>query len=397
MKRIIITSLMAAGLLNASAQNAAVEDMFRKVGTIMHDGVRRTRANFGDSQTTINVSVLLSTNVFCSESICGEGGDYVDSLWNATSPYPEMVSLENKDRLLCIIRHSLDSISALPGTLESYHFETHQSGKDTIRYSICLNRGPEQGRISYDSLKACYAYSREPGPETITFNFKTYPKPCGKHFWGDGYLEYTMAEPLPASNVPANMDEPMHFDWELYLQSIMPILSQKGITQRQFKWAQDETYAGQPGKSLDEDYFTCCWNKRDDGSYYGAGETNGTYYFIPSDQKAFAEQVLRDVDAATRNYIFLHPEQTYQYRYDTRFNTLGHKINWNQQMLRSTTWSKEHLQDFVYVGSDEKGYYFLLFRTNGSLWFPREFSSLKSIINGEKTYFKGQEPKKERK
>ena len=394
MKRIIISSLFAACMLTTSAQNAAVEDLFKKVETIMHDGVRRTRANLSDDQTTIEVSALIGTNMFCSKSVCGEGEDYVDSLWNATSPYPEMVNIENNNRLLRFIRHSLDSISALPSTVESYHFETHQSGKDTIRYSICLNRGPEQGRISYDSLKACYVYNRESGPETITFNFKTYPKPCGKHFWGDGYLEYTRAEPLPASNVPANLDEPVHFDWELYLQSIMPILSQKGITQRQFKWAQDEAYAGQPGKDLDKDYHTCLWNKRGDGSYSGAGETNGTYYFIPSDQKAFAEKVLGDIDAATQKYIFLHPEQTYRYRYDTHFNSLDHRINWNQQMLSSTTWNKEGLQDFVYVVADEKGYYFLLFRTKGSLWFPREFSSLKSIINGEKTYFKGMEPKK---
>ena len=399
MKRFIIISLLTVNLMNVSAQNAGIlDDLFRKIEVIMPNQIRKIRANYGKHQTETIVYANAGTNDFCSKRVCGSENDYTDSLWNALSAVPEVVTAmldyEKKERLLYCVHHALDSISALPRTVESYHFEKHQLGIDTVRYSICLNRGPEH-RITYDSLKACQVYSRELGPETITFNYGTWRKPCGKHFFGEAHIEYSKVEPLPASLVPATAEkyEFVCFDRELYLQSIMPILSQKGISQRKFKWSQDEDFVKKL-KDPNVDFSFCYWSKMSDGSYSGVGETNGTLYFIPSDQKAFAEQVLKDVDAATLKYILLHPEQTYEYKYNTFFNSINYMPRWGQEMLRTTTLNKDGIQNFVYIGADAKGYYFLLLDTKGSLWFPKEFSSLKSFINGEETYFKGMEPKK---
>ena len=176
----------------------------------------------------------------------------------------------------------------------------------------------------------------------------------------------------------------------------MPILSQKGISQRKFKWSQDEDFVKKL-KDPNVDFSFCYWSRMSDGSSSGVGETNGTLYIIPSDQKGFAEQVLKDIDATTLKYILLHPEQTYEYKYNTFFNSINYMPRWGQEMLRTTTLNKDGIQNFVYIGADEKGYYFLLLDTKGSLWFPKEFSSLKSFVNGEKTYYKGMEPKKEKK
>ena len=310
MKRFIIISLLTVNLMNVSAQNAGIlDDMFRKMEAIMPNQVRKIRANYGKHQTETIVYANAGTNDFCSKRACGREHDYTDSLWNALSAVPEvvtgMLNYEKKERLLYCVHHALDSISTLPCTVESYHFEKHQLGIDTVRYSICLNRGPEH-RITYDSLQDCQVYSRELGPETITFSYETYQKSCGKHFEGWGHIEYSKVEPLPASLVPATAKkyEPVCFDWDLYLQSIMPILSQKGIRQRKFKWAQDENFAKKANMDwsilyLESPYYA-----------YSVGETNGTLFFIPSDQKTFAEQVLKDVDAATLKYVLLHPEQT---------------------------------------------------------------------------------------
>ena len=384
MKRFIIMSFLTLSLMNVSAQNAGIlDDMF---------------SNYGKHQTETIVYSNAGTNDFCSKRACGWEHDYTDSLWNALSAVPEvvtgMLNYEKKERLLYCVHHALDSISTLPSTVESYHFEKHQLGIDTVRYSICLNRGPEH-RITYDSLLDCQVYSRELGPETITFNYETNQKFCGKHFEGWGHIEYSKVEPLPASLVPATAKkyEPVCFDWDLYLQSIMPILSQKGISQRKFKWSQDEDFARKvkdPNIDLSFSY----------GNIFDAlavGETNGTLFFIPSDQKAFAEQVLKDVDAATLKYVLLHPEQTYAYKYNTFFNSPNYWPRYDQEIIRSTTLNKDGIQNFVYIGADEKGYCFLLLNTKGNLFFPKEFSSLKSFVNGEKTYYKGMEPKEDRK
>ena len=392
-------SFLTLSLMNVSAQNAGIlDDMFRKMEAIMPNQVRKIRANYGKHQTETIVYANAGTNDFCSKRVCGWEHDYTDSLWNDLSAVPEvvtgMLNYEKKERLLYCVHHALDSISTLPSTVESYHFEKHQLGIDTVRYSICLNRGPEH-RITYDSLLDCQVYSRELGPETITFNYGTWRKPCGKHFFGEAHIEYSKVEPLPASLVPATAKkyEPVCFDWDLYLQSIMPILSQKGISQRKFKWSQDEDFARKvkdPNIDLSFSY----------GNIFDAlavGETNGTLFFIPSDQKAFAEQVLKDVDAATLKYVLLHPEQTYAYKYNTFFNSPNYWPRYDQEIIRSTTLNKDGIQNFVYIGADEKGYCFLLLNTKGNLFFPKEFSSLKSFVNGEKTYYKGMEPKEDRK
>jgi hypothetical protein len=363
----------------------------------MPNQITKVRANRGKHQTEIMIYANAETNEFCSKRVCDHDDDYADALWNEYSAVPEavggMLSYEKKERLLYCVHHALDSISALPRTVESYHFEKHQLGIDTVRYSICLNRGPEH-RITYDSLKACQVYSRELGPETITFNYETNQKFCGKHFEGWGHIEYSKVEPLPASLVPATAKkyEPVCFDWDLYLQSIMPILSQKGISQRKFKWSQDEDFARKV-KDPNIDLSISYGNKFD---ALAVGETNGTLFFIPSDQKAFAEQVLKDIDAATLKYVLLHPEQTYAYKYNTFFNSPNYWPRYDQEMIRSTTLNKDGIQNFVYIGADEKGYCFLLLNTKGNLFFPKEFSSLKSFVNGEKTYFKGMKPKEDK-
>ncbi len=394
MKRIIIISLLAVNLMNVSAQNTGIlDDLFRKIEVIMPNQIRKIRANYGKHQTETIVYANAGTNDLCSKRVCGRETGYTDSLWNAVSEFPEVVTAmldyEKKERLLYCVHHALDSISALPRTVESYHFEKHQLGIDTVRYSICLKRGPEH-RITYDSIMDCQVYSRELGPETITFSYETNQKSCGKHFEGWGHIEYSKVEPLPASLVPATAKkyEPVCFDWDLYLQSIMPILSQKGITQRKFKWAQDENFAKKANIDWAISYL--------ESPYYAhsVGETNGTLFFIPSDKKAFAEQVLKDVDAATLKYVLLHPEQTYVYKYNTFFNSPNYWPRYDQEMIRTPTRNKDGIQNFVYIGADEKGYYFLLLNTKGSLFFPKEYSSLKSFINGEKTYFKGMGPKK---
>jgi hypothetical protein len=399
MKRFIIISLLTVNLMNVSAQNTGIlDDLFRKIEAIMPNQVGKIRANYGRHQTETVVYANAGTNEFCSKRVCGREQDETDSLWNALSAVPEVVTgmldYEKKERLLYCVHHALDSISTLPSTVESYHFEKHQLGIDTVRYSICLNRGPEH-RIMYDSLKDCQVYSRELGPETITFNYETHQKFCGKHFEGWGNIEYSKVEPLPASLVPATAKkyEPVCFDWDLYLQSIMPILSQKGISQRKFKWSQDEDSARKV-KDPNIDSSISYGNKFD---ALAVGETNGTLFFISSDQKAFAEQVLKNIDAATLKYVLLHPEQTYAYRYNTFFNSPNYWPRYDQEMIRSTTLNKDGIQNFVYIGADEKGYYFLLLNTKGHLFFPKEFSSLKSFVNGEKTYYKGMEPKKEKK
>ena len=381
MKRIIITSLLSACFISMSAQEKTkLDPMFNELRTIIHSGITTNRGNYGRGQTVTQTQVFVGSNDFCTKDVCGEGQVFLDSIWDATTVNKR--NNEIRDRILSIIRHNLDSISALPNIEESYHFESHHQGIDTIRYSICLHSGKGQLK-RYNSTRGEYFYDDVPGTETVSFNYDTKQKPCGKHFQGWGTLTYSRTESVrDGKSVP--------FDWNQYMQSILPILNKKGITQRTFKWAQDKFYG-----DADKDYSFGYTILLDDNKHSVEGETNGTLYFIPADQFELAQSVCKDINRATQHYIYNHPEQTYQYSFDTHFTPItDEREEHKEQMLRTMNLQEGYDHHYVFVCSDVRGYYFLFCNTKGALWVPRESLILKSFINGKKEYVKGMKPKK---
>ena len=387
MKRIITNVLLTLSVLAVSAQESGVQqygalaNMFKELSTIIHSGISTTRGNYGRGQITTQTSVHLGSEEFCSKDVCGVSAPTF--LTDTT-----MIHLTNeKNKEICyqiigIIRHHLDSLSALPSVEESYHFEVHRQGIDTIRYSICLHSG--KGQQSFTDSQQRHFYVDAPGTETVTFNYETQLKPCGRHTKGFGNLTYSRTESVPG------YDKTQSFDWEQYVQALRPILEQRGITKRTFHWAQDKKYG-----DTDTEYSFGFTIVQSDGSKNNAGETDGLIYFIPAEQLDFAKTVLHDINFATQDYIYNHPQQTHQYSFDTRFTPIpADRREQQQQMLRVWNVEGDLHHHFVFVCSDPLGYYFMLCDTKGSLWVPRESLRLKSFINGKKVYFRGMKPKK---
>ena len=381
MKRIIITSLLSACFISMSAQEKTkLDPMFNELRTLIHSGISTSRGNYGLGQTVTQTHVFVGSNDFCTKDACGEGQVFLDSIWDTATVNKR--NNEIRDRIISIVRHHLDSISALPDTEESYHFESHHQGIDTIRYSICLHSGKGQVK-RYDSTRGEYFYDDVPGTETVSFNYDTKLNPCGKHSQSMGTLTYSRTESVKGG-------KSVFFDWNQYMQAILPILNKKGITQRTFKWAQDKFYG-----DADKDYSFGYTILLDDNKHSVEGETSGTLYFIPADQFELAQAVCKDINYATQHYIYNHPEQTYQYSFDTQFTPITDDGRDNkEQMLRTMNLQEGFDQHFVFVCSDVRGYYFLFCDTKGALWVPRESLILKSFINGKKEYVKGMKPKK---
>ncbi len=382
MKENLIThTLLAVCFISASAQETTkLDPMFNQLRTVIHSGFMTTRGNYGLGRTVTQTQVPIAFNDFCTKEVCGEGESFQTAVSEATAIKGNEESNrrnhEIRDRLLGIIRHGLDSVTALPGVEESYHFESHHQGIDTIRYSICLHSG--QGQKKHYNDQQGYFYEDVPGAETVSFNYTTKLKSCGRHFSGWGSLAYSRTENVPGGQSVA-------FDWEQYMQTLLPMLTQKGITQRTFKWAQDRFYG-----DADKDYALGFTIYQDDGTRSVAGETTGTIYFIPAERLDFAQQVLKEIDFATQQYIYNHPQQTYQYDYGAHFQPIAtEREGRHVQLLRTMNLQEGWHQHYIFVCSDVRGYYFLLCDTRGALWVPRESLMLKSFINGKKTYHKG--------
>lgn len=384
MKRTLITSLLMACLTGASAQETTpIDRLFDQLEDILGTTKRLTKGNYGRG-TTIDASCYVHGGEFCSKEVCGHGPD------NGNAEVMEKanrVAVQRFDRALAAIRHCLDSISALPNVEESYHLETHQHGIDTIQYSICLTSGGNPNRL-IDKRQHGYnaSYSDMPGAEIIKFYCNTVVKPCGQHVSEDGYLQYKYIKKMGDSFKDTT------FEWEKFLQTITPLLNQRGITQRKINWVREEAATD----SLGSDYIASMSMTLEDGTVTTAGETSGTVYFIPSDRQALAESVLSGVKAALESHIDTYPEQGYQYNYNVEFVPIADPdITREKQLFRTTFWGDYELvpnDHQIYVGTDIYGYYILVLDTKGCMWLPREWSRLKSFVNGKKTYHKGLKP-----
>ena len=371
----IITALLTACLVGASAQKATpIDHMVTQLGELIYGGIQTSQANHGIG-TTVSTQAFIDITDYCAMETCGLGADSLEIV--------EAVNEKNRktyDRMLSIIRHGLDSITALPAVEESYHFESHHKGIDTIRYSICLSGGEHQNR--YHSPQFGFLYSEHPNAELISFYYTTRPKRCGKHFYGWGELRYSRTEPIPGNK------ESVKFNWEQYLQAVTPILNQRGITQRKFRWVRDGSIANE------SEFFVT----RTDIGQISTGETSGTLYFIPRNREDLMESVVKDLKAATLDYIHEHPEQYYAYKFNSSFRPVSETDgrNWPNvsQMFRTIRQNDEQhdYSGYVFLGSDIRGYYILLCDVTDAMGLPAEWPILQSVVNGKKTYYKGMKP-----
>ena len=114
------------------------------------------------------------------------GGNVFDDM---TSEEIEAANERNRKmvfgRIFGAIRHNLDSLMVF--SEESYHFESHHHGTDTIKYSLCLKNSEDTVR-KYKADDGSMIYPD--AMETVFFDFTAGRKPCGKHSRGFGTLEY---------------------------------------------------------------------------------------------------------------------------------------------------------------------------------------------------------------
>ena len=114
------------------------------------------------------------------------GGNVFDDM---TSEEIEAANERNRKmvfgRIFGAIRHNLDSLMVF--SEESYHFESHHHGTDTIKYSLCLKNSEDTVR-KYKADDGSMIYPD--AMETVFFDFTAGRKPCGKHSRGFGTLEH---------------------------------------------------------------------------------------------------------------------------------------------------------------------------------------------------------------
>lgn len=332
----------------------------------------KQKINHGAGEVVYVHNDVIGKFFLCSKE-CGASDDSGEM----TTEEVEQANARNKevfDAIFGTIDNDLDSLMHIAE--ESYHHESHIDCNDTIIYSICLKNGE-------DTIRAIQAYDGSmvfPNAlETISFNFTTIPKSCGRHVSGMGILSYNKKVFLPGG-------ESTLFQKEPYLKKIIPLLKQKGVKSWKFTWAQSADYDIQSlmGKEF-------IWGESaifiDGKEESNEGHTTGTMYFIPREKKQLAETIFTSIDSITLAHTDLHPEQRYRYAYNVPERVLQYAEGNITQLFDGST-GDWYVTTRVLLGVTPQGYYVAVLDATNNFYVPTEWYKLKSFIDGKKKFIK---------
>ncbi len=297
---------------------------------------------------------------------------------------------------------------------ESYLYEYHKDGTDTIKYSLAFRQEADSlystrygNQVYFHNARevANFDYHKNYKERNIdhmqgaavdedgnlTINGKKVKKILidGKEFKGDvngffnDFEEFGNYSHL--YTIPTNLtwDEMQPFDVAAFESLILPVLKKakklKGVKTYPIYWRHDEGYDDNVSNG---GLVSKTTRQSDYGDNKHTGLTTGTHYFIPAQYKAEAEALHQQLDSIALDYVNRHPEQEYIYNYSSRIPYANlHNIVEGMNIKGDSNY---HLSCMM----DQDGYHIIIITTKGELWIPNDWPKLKSYINGEKVYRK---------
>ena len=273
------------------------------------------------------------------------------------------------DKRLKAIRRTLSELQK--EAEDTCYYESHIGGKDTIFYSMNLCR--DSSRVSqYSDDHFTYFHSAE----YLDFLLKS-----GRRE-DDFEVRFRYAVFLPSVDLYSDT-----YTWGDLNDDIESLFNEHGITHRNSFWQHDEAYSHAVWDDIESEDRKAWMNIVNHGEYAYAGVTEAKIYSLTEDQKPLAQQLLAAIDSLALKFTNCPQDRYYEYHYGV---TLG---GVNSSMLAVYS---HHISETnsIRVQAADHGYHFLILNTRGAEWIPTEWFSLKSFINGEKTYFDGMEPPK---
>ena len=273
------------------------------------------------------------------------------------------------DKRLKAIRRTLSELQK--EAEDTCYYESHIGGKDTIFYSMNLCR--DSSRVQkYSEGKYTYLYS----DEYLDFLLES---GRGKDAF-EVRFRYTTT--LPSVDLYSDT-----YTWGDLNDDIERLFNEHGITHRNSFWQHDEAYSHAIWNDTTAEAWKDWGGMSSYGEYAYSGMTEARIYSLPEDQEPLALQLLAAIDSLAQKFTNCRQDRYYEYHY-------GVTLGWlNSLMLAVYT---HHISETssIRVEAINHGYHFLILNTRGAEWIPTEWYRLKSIINGNKTYFEDLEPKK---
>lgn len=314
-----------------------------------------------------------------------------------TPPMHESMSQEQKEKAI----HANDSLNALRSKImasgldsirhtfallgaeaaESHLYEYHKFGTDTIRYSLVLPQEMEEVMPDSFSFR---------DPEIANFYYHRY-----KDTKGDGGIVES-ASLSHLITVPSGIrrGDMKPFDinaFETLIQpELKPLMKKKGAKVYPVHWQHDAGFNDEVGKGLMYKVTTTSSPESEENLHTGL--TTGSHYFIPVRYEAEATALCHRLYSLALDYVNSHPGQLYNYKFmPSHFPYPGNLY----EVVQADDWMGSNGY-FLCLMKDKEGFHILSLKNKGERWVPKDWQKIESYINGEKTYLKGMEPKKEK-
>lgn len=261
---------------------------------------------------------------------------------------------------------------------ESYSWEYHRGGVDSVRYTIALGEYENGDTMqTYQRNRDVFYYN---APEIITFGYDPIPGSDASPWRYKGYATFRY-EHTPDS--VSKMIAP--FDKEAYKRLLQPILKQKGIATRQFYVYHDSTYTIEK-KDWDNEEFVIRQNTI--SPRQSKSETRGTVYTLHS--SAMADSVLNQIKQTTWAYLDEHPGMEFHFTpsidygpraFQELFSTFDYK-------RMPSTYSVYILRNPISGSQTDEEFHIVILESKGDMMVPMEWQILKSWKNGKAVYDK---------
>ncbi|MBO4810092.1 MAG: hypothetical protein J5552_00835 [Prevotella sp.] len=281
---------------------------------------------------------------------------------------------ERWDRAYDAIRNTCKSL--IDDAKESYVWEYHRNGVDSVRYALAIGEyQPGNAMTTYQHNREVY-YNN--APELISFYYNTNPSNDGSkwNFKGFGNFRY---EYTPDS-VFRPKNETVPLDKVAFSQLLQPILSQKGITSREFYAYHDSTYTFDK-LDFGKDVFVVRVNTLD--PIQPKNETRGTVYTMHS--KAQADEVLNQIKTATLTFLENNPGIWFSYH---PYADYGYKKLYKLLQSEYMTRVPDFYQIYLHSVVEKKEFNIIIVEGTGDMMIPAEWAVVKSWKNGKATYDK---------
>ena len=187
-------------------------------------------------------------------------------------------------------------------------------------------------------------------------------------------LQYTVQAPNPGPQAEKNSLESLTSD-------IARLFIQNKIKPRTAMWRHDKTYSDSIHTVDSKDFES----RTIIGGNGLEGVTHAQIFTVPREQEEKARQFYDEISRMALQFTEGNLDVLYRYNYLTFDESYWGAI--------LTCYYDETTSYSINMRRNESGFHFVIANTNGMEWFPVDWPSIKTFVNGKASYFKGMEPK----